>query len=146
MMRVRSLGRFDHARRLSARRAAVLGRYTLLFRRPAAAHLHAGVSISTPNEPGLLCGRYPPRLLLENSCRSARRAASDGLIWPKDGCASIACAATAAPRLSSPALTRIPRGPRKSQPRHPPLCSGPETGAAAIAFGLQIAIEAAMVA
>jgi hypothetical protein len=68
------------------------------------------------------------------------------VIWPKDGCASIACAATAAARLSSPALTRIPRGPRKSRRRHPPLRSGPKTGAAAIAFGLQIAIEAAMVA
>jgi uncharacterized protein (DUF736 family) len=76
--------------------------------------------------------------------RAAR--ASDGSIWPKDGCASIACAATAAPRLSSPGASPIPREPRKSQPRHPPLRSGPKTGAAAIAFGLQIAIEAAMVA
>jgi uncharacterized protein (DUF736 family) len=30
--------------------------------------------------------------------------ASDGVIWPKDGCASIAYAATAAVRLSSPGL------------------------------------------
>jgi hypothetical protein len=38
------------------------------------------------------------------------------------------------------------REPRKSRRRHPLLRSGPKTGAAAIAFGLQIAIEAAMVA
>ncbi len=38
-------------------------------------------------------------------CRTgASHVASDGLIWPKDGCASIACAATAAVRLSSPGL------------------------------------------
>jgi uncharacterized protein (DUF736 family) len=52
----------------------------------------------------------------------------------------------AAPQLSSPGLCSIPREPRKSRRCHPPLRSGPTTGAAAIAFGLQIAIEAAMVA
>jgi hypothetical protein len=36
--------------------------------------------------------------------------------------------------------------PRKSPRRRPPLRCGPKTGAAAIAFGLQIAIEAAMLA
>jgi uncharacterized protein (DUF736 family) len=35
---------------------------------------------------------------------------------------------------------------RKSRRRRPPLRSGPKAGASAIAFGLQIAIEAAMVA
>jgi hypothetical protein len=40
----------------------------------------------------------------------------------------------------------IPRGPRKSRRRHPSLCSGPKLGAAAVAFGREIAIEAAMVA
>jgi hypothetical protein len=39
----------------------------------------------------------------------------------------------------------IPRGPRKSHRRHPPLRCGPG-GAASIAFGFQIAIEAAVVA
>jgi uncharacterized protein (DUF736 family) len=38
------------------------------------------------------------------------------------------------------------REPRKSHRRRPPLRSGPKTGASSIAFGLQIAIEAAMVA
>jgi hypothetical protein len=45
-----------------------------------------------------------------------------------------------------PWASPIPRDPRKSLRRHPPLRSGPKMGAAAIAFGLQIAIEAAMVA
>jgi uncharacterized protein (DUF736 family) len=35
---------------------------------------------------------------------------------------------------------------KKVARRHPPLCSGPQAGAASIASGLQIAIEAAMVA
>jgi hypothetical protein len=38
------------------------------------------------------------------------------------------------------------RKPKKSHRRRPPLCCGPKTGASSIAFGLQIAIEAAMVA
>jgi hypothetical protein len=38
------------------------------------------------------------------------------------------------------------RKTRKSHRRHPPLRYGPKTGASSIAFGLQIAIEAAMVA
>ena len=40
----------------------------------------------------------------------------------------------------------IPREARKSHRRHPPLRFGPKMGASSIAFGLQIAIEAAMVA
>jgi hypothetical protein len=38
------------------------------------------------------------------------------------------------------------RKTRKSHRRHPPLRYGPKTGASSIVFGLQIAIEAAMVA
>ena len=45
-----------------------------------------------------------------------------------------------------PWASPIPREARKSPRRHPPLCSGPQAGAASIASGLQIAIEAAMVA
>ena len=45
-----------------------------------------------------------------------------------------------------PWASPIPREARKSQRRHPPLCSGPRAGASSIASGLQIAIEAAMVA
>jgi hypothetical protein len=40
----------------------------------------------------------------------------------------------------------IPREARKSHRRHPPLRSGPRAGASSIASGLQIAIEAAVVA
>jgi hypothetical protein len=38
----------------------------------------------------------------------------------------------------------IPRGPRNSPGWHPSLCCGLRAGAASIAFGLSIAIEAAM--
>jgi uncharacterized protein (DUF736 family) len=53
----------------------------------------------------------------------------------------------AAVRLSSPAgEAGIPREARNSPRRHPPRCSGPQAGASSIASGLQIAIEAAVVA
>src|SRR5579862_611005 len=45
----------------------------------------------------------------------ATNAASDGLIWPKDGCASIASDATALGRLSSPGLA-TPRSKRAGTP------------------------------
>jgi hypothetical protein len=45
-----------------------------------------------------------------------------------------------------PWASPIPREARKSLRRHPPPRSGPKTGASSIAFGLQITIEAAMVA
>src|SRR5262249_49753388 len=45
-----------------------------------------------------------------------------------------------------PRASPIPREARKSHRRRPPLRFGPKMGAASIAFGLQIAIEAAMVA
>src|SRR3954468_16538099 len=45
-----------------------------------------------------------------------------------------------------PWASPIPRETRKSHRRHPPLRSGPRAGASSIASGLQIAIEAAMVA
>src|SRR6266540_6680251 len=62
-----------------------------LFLRPTRAASCAGYSISATSSP--------------QCCRTdASHRASDGLIWPKDGCASIACAATAAVRLSSPGL------------------------------------------
>jgi len=44
-----------------------------------------------------------------------------------------------------PWASPIPREARKSRRRHPPLRFGP-SGAASIAFGFQIAIEAAVVA
>jgi uncharacterized protein (DUF736 family) len=68
------------------------------------------------------------------------------LIWPKDGYASIDRAATADGSTFFPWASPIPREPRKSHRRHPPLRFGPRAGASSIASGLQIAIEAAMVA
>jgi uncharacterized protein (DUF736 family) len=58
----------------------------------------------------------------------------NGSISPKDGCASIACAATADGSTFFPWALPIPRETRKSHRRHPPLRSGPKTGAASIAF------------
>src|SRR5260370_32551008 len=62
-----------------------------LFLRPMRAASCAGYSIPATSSPQ--CSRT-----------DASQVASDGLIWPKDVCASIACAATAAVRLSSPEL------------------------------------------
>jgi uncharacterized protein (DUF736 family) len=112
-----------------------------------AAHLYARVSFPSPDEPGLLCGPFDIRHLFSSMLSDgANHVASDGLIWPKDGCASIACAATADGSTFFPWASPIPREARKSHRRHPPLRSGPKTGASSLAFGLQIAIEAAMVA
>ena len=72
--------------------------------------------------------------------------ASDGLIWPKDGCASIAWAATAAVRLSSPGLRPFLARQESLTAAILRCAFGPKMGASSIAFGLQIAIEAAMVA
>jgi uncharacterized protein (DUF736 family) len=69
-----------------------------------------------------------------------------GLIWPKDGCASIACAATADGSTFFPWASPIPREATKSHRRHPPLRCGPRAGASSIASGPQIAIETAVVA
>lgn len=70
---------------------------------------------------------------------------SDGVIWPKDGCASIAYAATAAVRLSSPGLRPF-LARQESLTAAILRCAAAQTGAASIAFGFQIAIEAAVVA
>jgi len=62
-----------------------------LFLRPMRAASCAGCSITATSSP--------------QCCRTgASHVVSDGLIWPKDGCASIAYAATATVRLSSPGL------------------------------------------
>jgi hypothetical protein len=70
----------------------------------------------------------------------------NGLIWPKDGCASIALAATADGSTFFPWASPIPREARKSTATILRSCSGPPAGASSIASGLQIAIEAAVVA
>jgi hypothetical protein len=54
------------------------------------AHLHAAFSFSSPGEPGLLCGSLNIRHVFSSGLPDRRHAASDGLIWPKDGCASTA--------------------------------------------------------
>jgi hypothetical protein len=69
----------------------------------------------------------------------------NGLIWPNAGCASTAYAATARTRLSSPGLRPF-LAKQQSRSRAILRCRfGPQAGAAPVAFGLWIAIEAAMV-
>src|SRR5262249_26191996 len=66
--------------------------------------------------------RFPPPHLPQ-CCRSgASHVASDGLIWPKDGCASIAWAAMAVMRLSSPGLRPFLARAKKVSP--PPSSAG----------------------
>ena len=74
----------------------------------------------------------------------ACHAASDGLIWPRVGCASIATR-NGGLQLLSPAATRHSLRDKQVAARRPPLRFGPR-GCGAIAPGLLIAIEAAMVA
>ncbi len=99
--------------------------------------------------------RATPRPSQGLSGTGAAHVPLNGLIWPKDGCASIASAATASGRLSSPGMATprrrrrgdpdppIPREARKPPGHHPPLRCGP-TAASPIASGLLIAIEAAV--
>jgi hypothetical protein len=66
--------------------------------RPAvSADPYARVSVSSPGEACLLCGSLDFRQsLLLKGCGTGEPCRLDGLIWPKDGCASIASAAMAA--------------------------------------------------
>jgi len=71
----------------------------------------------------------------------------NGLIWPKDGCRLDRLRRNGGRATFFPwAKAHSSRKPRKQHHRHPPLCSGQQAGASSIAFGLQIAIEAAVVA
>ena len=107
------------------------------------ADLHAPISFSSPGEPGHLCVSLDIRQVFSSVCRTGEPYRFDGLIWPKDGCASIACR-NGGSATFFPWASPIPREPRKSRLCHSPLRYGPKTGAAAITFGLQIAIEAAI--
>ena len=72
-----------------------------LFLRPIRLASCAGHSISATSSP--------------QRCRtSASHLASHGLIWPKDGCASIACAATAHGSTFFPWASPIPRASQES--------------------------------
>jgi hypothetical protein len=85
-----------------------------LFLRPMRAASCAGHSISATSSPQCWTG--------------ASHAASDGLIWPKDGCASIAWAATAAVRLSSPGLRPFLARAKKVSPPPSSAALRPEEG------------------
>src|SRR5262249_36369321 len=99
-------------------------------------HLYARVSFPSPDVAGLLCRLFDIRHVFSSV---ASHAASDGLIWPKDGCASIACAATTAVRLSFPwlrpflarqeslsaAILRCASARRRVRRRSPSACRSP---------------------
>ncbi len=76
--------------------------------------------------------------------RERGHATSRGLIWPKDGCASIDLPQRRPATFFPCRLRRHSSRGKKAASRHPPLRFGPCTGAASIASGLTIAIEAAM--
>src|SRR5262249_60935027 len=83
---------------------------------PGRAASCAGYSISATSSP--------------QCCRTdASHRASDGLIWPKDVCASIACAATAAVRLFFPWVHPFLAQEERLTPAGPPLASARSTGA-----------------
>src|ERR1700675_4987551 len=67
------------------------------------------------------------RLLL-TAAERANHAASHGLIWPKDGCASIAFAATESVRLSSPGLRPFLAEDKKVSPPPSSAALRPEDG------------------
>src|SRR5262249_47420281 len=67
--------------------------------------LYARVSFPSPHDGGLLYGLLDFRHVFRSVGADGREPRGLwGLIWPKDVSASIACAATAAVRLSSPGL------------------------------------------
>ena len=121
------------------------------------AQLYAGTSFRSTGTRGLLRRCCDTRLLVLTA-----KSEPTCLRWLEGGRrtarASIACAAMAGLRLVFPwaCLSRAKwrgdgcahssRDKKVPTPRHPPQRSVPKTGAAAIAFGLQGAIEAAMVA
>src|SRR5262249_61779596 len=86
--------------------------------------LYARVSFPSPHEGGLLYGLLDFRHVF-SSVLSDRREPPGlcGLIWPKDVCASIACAATAAVRPSSPGLSPLPPRQTNLTAALPPLPS-----------------------
>jgi hypothetical protein len=70
----------------------------------------------------------------------------NGLIWPKAGFASIVWPQRGEQKFLPLGVPPIPRGTRNFCSPRPPLRSGRKCGASPIASGLQIAIEAAVVA
>ena len=145
-----SLERFDQAAPISARptKTRWLGASSLdwVAADGMPSFLYATASFSSPGVPALLCRTSQVSHVFSEDCCSAR---DHGL-----SLADLARGRLRLDRLSRngggstffPWASPIPREARKSHRRHPPLRSGPRAGASSIASGLQIAIEAAMVA
>ena len=114
-------------------------------RRPS---LRKGFFAPSPNQAGLLRGSLDIRHVFSSVLSDQREPC--GLSW-----LDLAKARLRLDRLcrNGGRIDFLPLGfahssrePRKSHRRRPPLRSGPKDGCSSIAFGLQIAIEAAMVA
>jgi uncharacterized protein (DUF736 family) len=110
--------------------------------------LRATASSFPPGKPGLLCAATNAGHVFSRASCSARGHTASQWLDLAEG--------RLAPRSPEPQRRRrnfLPlasghssRKPRKSRRRHPPLRSGQQAGASSIASGLQIAIEAAVVA
>jgi hypothetical protein len=100
-----------------------------------------------PRRPGHLCRAFDVRHVFSRGCCSARDHTASPWLDLSEGRLRL-------DRLSRngggstffPWAAPIPREARKSHRRHPPLRCGPRAGASSIASGLEIAIEAAVVA
>src|SRR5882724_4920155 len=109
---------------------------------------YARVSFSPPGVPGLLCRPGDVRHVFSQR-RCSGRASHTASLW-----LDLAEGRLRLDRLGRngagstffPWAKPIPREATKSHRRHPPLRSGPPAGAASIASGFAIAIEAAVVA
>ena len=113
-----------------------------------AAFFYAGISFSSPPAGDLLCRiRDIRQVFSEDAVRSgASHTASLWLDLARGRLRLDCLSRNGAGSTFFPWAAPIPREARKSHLRHPPLRFGPRAGAASIASGLSIAIEAAMVA
>src|SRR6266851_6340496 len=99
----------------------------------ATAFPYARVSVPSLVAPDLLRGPCLPRLLLERLSGARPARPLDGVIGPQDGKPRSPCR-NGGGETFFPWAAPIPREPRKSLRRHPPLCFGP-AGASSIACG-----------
>jgi hypothetical protein len=110
--------------------------------------LRATASSFPPGKPGILCAATNAGHVFScASCSARGHTASQWLDLAEGRLRLDRLSRNGGGATFFPWPSAIPRGkPRKSRRRHPPLRSGQQAGASSIASGLQIAIEAAVVA
>ena len=111
-----------------------------------AAHCYARLSFASPDQAGVLCGSLDIRHVFSPVLSDVRTTRPLWLDLAKGRLRLDRLGRNGGGETFFPWASPIPREARKSHRRHPPLRFGPKMGASSIAFGLQIAIEAAMVA